>query len=90
MVAQRIEGQGNAPEHTHLAIMHAHDHYHVTHHHKSGIIGEGWDHRTFWHTHEHNHNELAHTHDFAHEDEIAEHGKESHTHDHAAPTQSPA
>jgi hypothetical protein len=41
------EGHGNAPEHTHLAALHSHDHYHVSHHHRGSPLGE-WEHRTYW------------------------------------------
>ena len=81
---QRVEGEGSTPAHTHLAAQHTHDHYHVSHHHKGGMLGE-WEHRTFWHTHAHNHTELVHSHDFTQDVEEAEHGKEAHVHDHAAP-----
>jgi hypothetical protein len=90
MIAQRVEGTGDTPEHAHAAVTHAHDHYHVTHHHKSGLTGEGFDHRSQWHTHDHNHNELIHSHDFSTEEEVDEHAKEAHIHDHAAPATSPA
>jgi hypothetical protein len=55
MTTQRTEGAGKQPEHTHPAATHTHDHYHVSHHHKGGVLTE-WEHRTYWHTHEHNHN----------------------------------
>lgn len=80
---------GEQAQHTHLAGTHTHDHYHVSHHHKGGMLSE-WEHRTYWHTHEHNHNELTHAHDFSQTDEEAQHAKEGHVHDHAAPNQSPA
>ena len=86
---QRTDGQGNEPEHTHPARTHTHDHYHVSHHHKGGLLGE-WDHRTYWHTHDHNHNALTHSHDYNQADEEMQHGKEAHVHDHAAPAESPA
>ncbi len=86
---QFTQGQGKQPEHTHEAVTNTHDHYHVTHHHRGGVLGE-FDHRAYWHTHAHNHNALTHSHDDAHGDEEQEHGKEAHVHDHAAPTQSPA
>jgi hypothetical protein len=89
MVAQRIEGEGVEPHHTHEAVMHAHDHYHVSHHHMHGLMGE-WEHRTYWHTHEHNHSELTHGHDYRQSDEDLGHAKEAHIHDHAAPADSPA
>ncbi len=87
--SQYTEGTGNQPEHTHSPQMHGHDHYHVSHHHKAGVLGE-WDHRTYWHTHQHNHNALTHSHDYGRQDEEADHGKEAHVHDHAAPERSPA
>jgi hypothetical protein len=85
-IQQRIEGQGIVPAHTHDARMHEHDHYHVSHHHRGGLMGE-WEHRTYWHTHDHHHRELAHSHDYSQQDEEEHHGKEAHTHDHAAPNQ---
>jgi hypothetical protein len=88
-VEQYTEGQGKAPEHVHPAGRHTHDHYHVSHHHKGGMLGE-WEHRTYWHTHEHNHSELRHSHDYDQADEEREHAKEAHIHDHSAPAQSPA
>jgi len=39
------------PTHTHEARTHEHDHYHVTHHHRGGPMGE-WEHRTHWHSHD--------------------------------------
>ena len=63
MTIQRTEGQGKEPEHTHPAITHTHDHYHVSHHHKDGVLGE-WEHRSYWHTHAHNHAPLTHSHDY--------------------------
>jgi hypothetical protein len=91
-VEQRTEGQGNEPAHTHPATMHAHDHYHVTHHHRSGLAGAvgEWEHQTYWHTHDHNHSELTHSHDYRATDEEKEHAKEGHIHDHASPNRSPA
>ena len=76
-VRQRTEGEGKEATHAHPAMTHAHDHYHVTHHHESGIkgtVGE-FEHRAYWHTHEHNHAEMTHSHDYKHEDEDQAHGK---------------
>lgn len=87
--AQQTEGEGRAGTHTHPDIVHTHDHYHVTHHHRGGPLGE-WDHHTNWHTHAHNHNALTHSHDYDQDEEEREHDKEAHIHDHAAPTESPA
>jgi hypothetical protein len=89
MTLQRTEGHGDQPEHVDAAVEHSHDHYHVSHHHKGGVLGE-WDHRTAWHTHAHNHAALTHSHDYSADDEAQEHGKEAHIHDHVAPTSSPA
>lgn len=83
---QHSEGHGKEAEHTHPPMTHSHDHYHVTHYHKGGVLSD-WDHRTAWHTHEHNHAPLTHSHDYSREDEEKEHGKESHIHDHTAPAQ---
>src|SRR5438874_6875275 len=88
-VVQRTEGEGTEGTHVHPARVHTHDHYHVSHHHKDGVLGE-WEHRTYWHTHEHNHTELTHSHDYSQQDEEANHAKEAHIHDHTAPTTSPA
>lgn len=71
-------------EHTHDAVVHAHDHYHVTHH-RDGALGT-FEHRAHYHSHEHNHAPLLHAHSHASEDEEEEHGKEAHVHDHEAPT----
>ena len=84
MVEQRTEGEGEVPEHTHPAVVHTHDHYHVTHHHSDNPLNE-WEHRAYWHTHEHNHNTLTHSHDYDRADEDARHPKEAHIHDHAQP-----
>ena len=85
---QWVSGQGDEPEHVHPSQVHSHDHYHITHHHKGGVMGE-WDHRTSWHSHEHNHASLKHSHDRSFEDEVADHDKEAHVHDHNTPAQSP-
>jgi hypothetical protein len=83
MVTQHAEGQGKEPEHTHPAVTHSHDHWHISHH-----VGaeERVEHRVYWHTHAHNHNELVHSHDYARADEEQHHAQEAHIHDHAAPT----
>ena len=86
-VPQRTDGEGREGTHTHPATVHEHDHYHVSHHHKAGVVDE-WDHRTYWHTHEHNHAELKHSHDYDLQEEMANHAKEAHIHDHMAPAQS--
>ena len=89
MTAQYIEGEGKAPSHVHAASVHTHDHYHVSHHHKSGLaaLGDDFEHRAYWHTHEHNHAELTHSHDYSQADEDQHHAKEAHIHDHGHPTE---
>jgi hypothetical protein len=87
MAEQRTEGTGKEPEHTHLPVIHSHDHWHVSHH----VTDDGQvEHRTYWHTHEHNHNLLTHSHDYERRDEEGHHAQEAHIHDHAAPAESPA
>ena len=87
MATQRTEGEGKAATHTHPAVVHSQDHYHVTHHLKHGMVGDDFEHRAYWHTHEHNHNELTHSHDYSQEEEEQHHDKEAHIHDHSAPTE---
>ena len=89
---QKVEGIGHEPAHSHPEVVHSHDYYHVSHHHRSGVEGalSEWEHRTFWHTHAHNHNVTIHSHDYKHVDEEAHHASEAHIHDHDAPTRSPA
>lgn len=81
---QFTEGEGRAPEHTHPAVTHEHDHWHITHH----VSDNGQvEHRVYWHTHPHNHNELTHSHDYSVQQEEEHHAREAHIHDHAAPTE---
>jgi hypothetical protein len=87
-VEQKVEGTGHEPAHSHPKVVHSHDHYHISHHHRSGVesaLGE-WEHRSSWHTHEHNHSVLIHGHDYKHGDEDAHHGSEAHIHSHDSPT----
>lgn len=81
---QRVVGD-EKNEHSHDAVVHTHDHYHVTHHHTGGLLGE-FEHRTRYHLHEHNHAPLVHAHQSSREDERADHDSTAHTHDHEAPT----
>jgi hypothetical protein len=41
-------------EHQHAAEVHTHDHWHVTHQHTGGPLGE-FAHRSHYHMHEHDH-----------------------------------
>jgi hypothetical protein len=73
--------------HSHEAVVHAHEHPHVTHNRREGpdeVMGE-WEHLTGLHEHEHNHSMLEHRH-LAHEDAAHEHLGEAHIHDHSHPT----
>jgi hypothetical protein len=81
---QYTQGEGREPEHTHPAVTHEHDHWHVTHHvSDSGDV----EHRVYWHTHVHNHNAITHSHDYSQESEEQDHAKLAHIHDHAAPAE---
>jgi hypothetical protein len=82
---QRVVGDEGG-EHTHAGIVHSHDHYHVTHHHTGGVLGE-FEHRTRYHLHEHNHAPLVHGHESqSTDDERSDHESAAHTHDHDSPT----
>ena len=69
-------------EHHHDAIVHTHEHYHVTHNYND--LTTGFDHLSSSHAHEHDHGELTHTH-HPHIDFEGEHHGEAHVHDHEAP-----
>ena len=66
-----VGDEAQQQEHMHPAQVHSHDHYHVTHHHTGGPLGE-FDHRAHYHSHEH-------------DNEDEDHGKEAHVHDHNEP-----
>lgn len=87
---QHVEGD-EQNEHMHPAITHTHDHYHVSHHHKSGELLGVFEHRSHYHSHEHNHARLVHAHS-GHDvnDERNEHDEMAHTHDHTHPARSNA
>jgi hypothetical protein len=83
---QRTVGEeAREQEHVHDPVVHSHDHYHVTHHHTGGPLGE-FDHRAHYHDHEHNHALLVHGHEHEAGKEQTDHAKEAHVHDHEAPT----
>lgn len=82
---QRVVGDAQH-EHSHEGLVHSHDHYHVTHHHTGGVLGE-FEHRTRYHLHDHNHAPLVHGHDGqSKDDERSDHESTAHTHDHDHPT----
>ena len=74
-------------EHSHEAIVHDHEHPHMTHNRREGpdeLVGE-WEHLTALHTHEHNHATITHSH-LPHENAEHEHLGEAHIHDHSHPS----
>ena len=74
-----------ADMHTHEAVVHRHEHYHVSH---FLLADRAWTHQESVHDHEHNHPELTHSH-HPHVGERDEHQQEAHIHDHEHPTESP-
>jgi hypothetical protein len=81
---QRVVGDVEH-EHIHAPMIHTHDHYHVSHHHTGGPLGE-FEHRTHYHEHEHNHAPLVHAHHkLSEDDERKDHNEMAHIHDHEAP-----
>lgn len=86
-VRQFTQGEGKEPEHTHPAVVHTHDHYHVVHQHRRGANPE-WVHQASWHTHTHNHTAITHSHDYPRDQEEKHHASEAHIHDHNAPAHS--
>ena len=66
---QRVQGEGKEPTHAHPAVTHTHDHWHITHHHRDGMLVGEWEHKSSWHTHEHNHGPMTHSHDYSREEE---------------------
>lgn len=76
-------------EHSHEALVHRHEHPHVTHNRREGadeLIGE-WEHLTATHEHEHNHTAITHGH-IPHINMEHEHLGEAHIHDHSHPSES--
>ena len=73
-------------QHSHAALLHTHDHYHVSHRHLGHPTGE-FEHQSNYHTHEHNHAPVLHGHrGRSAEDELEEHNATAHVHDHDSPT----
>jgi hypothetical protein len=66
-------------QHDHEALIHAHEHPHVTHNFNDRTAG--FDHLSSAHEHEHDHAKVSHSH-FAHRDFESEHRGEAHDHDH--------
>jgi hypothetical protein len=83
---QRAVGdEAKRQEHHHAPETHEHDHYHVSHHHTGGPLGE-FEHRSRYHSHSHNHAEIVHAHEMSPDEEVADHAATAHIHDHDAPT----
>ena len=69
-------------QHTHQAMVHQHEHWHVTHN-WSETAGT-FEHLAARHSHEHDHASVTHAH-VPHVDFDAEHAGEAHVHDHDQP-----
>jgi hypothetical protein len=69
-------------EHEHDALVHDHEHWHVTHNHRA--MTGGFEHLSWHHAHEHDHPAVTHAH-VPHENFEAEHADEAHDHDHGEP-----
>lgn len=69
-------------EHQHDAMVHDHEHWHVTHNFRR--MTGGFEHLSWKHRHEHDHAAVTHAH-FPHEDFEREHHDEAHDHDHREP-----
>ena len=69
-------------EHTHDAMVHDHEHWHVTHNYRQ--MTGGFEHLSWKHSHTHDHAAVTHAH-WPHEDFEAEHAGEAHDHDHDEP-----
>lgn len=69
-------------QHTHEAMVHQHEHWHVTHN-WSETAGT-FEHLAARHSHEHDHASLTHAH-VPHVDFDTEHAGEAHVHDHDQP-----
>ena len=69
-------------EHDHDAIVHSHEHYHVTHNFRE--MTGGFEHLSSEHEHKHDHTPVNHGH-YPHQDLQHEHLGEAHVHDHVQP-----
>jgi hypothetical protein len=71
--------------HSHGALVHDHEHFHVTHNRTDPGKGVGgWEHLTANHSHSHNHASMDHVHR-PHRNFDVEHHQEAHVHDHDHP-----
>lgn len=72
-------------QHDHDALVHDHDHWHVTH----NWNGSTFDHLASRHSHERNHASVTHS-NLPHRDVDHEQGGEAHGHDHDEPVETTA
>src|SRR5438067_11247208 len=77
-----FEDQATWEEHAHEAVVHPHEHYHVTHNYNDRA--GGFDHFSWKHVHDHDHAGVSHRH-YPHQDFEREHHGEAHVHDHGEP-----
>jgi hypothetical protein len=82
-----LEAQETFDHHDHGAIVHGHQHVHITHCVVDGDYSRV-EHKTAVHVHEHNHSQTEHSHQPHPESGGFEHDYEAHIHDHAHPAQS--
>ena len=73
--------------HQHDAIVHEHEHWHVTHNWNEST--RSFDHLAARHVHEHDHASVEHAH-LPHRDVEHEHQGEAHVHDHDEPVDATA
>src|SRR5437762_712629 len=77
---QGVIGEDIEHEHVHAALTHMHDHWHVSHEHKTGPVAGVFDHRSHHHIHEHNHAAIDHAHQDRKADrELSKHDDMAHT-----------
>jgi hypothetical protein len=83
------DGSSTWEHHEHDAIVHRHEHPHVTH--NLNERTQGFDHLSSSHEHDHDHAAVSHAH-YGHIDFESEHRGEAHDHDHgeAVKQRSPA
>lgn len=73
-------------KHDHEALVHEHEHWHVTHNWSENA--RTFEHLAAHHAHKHDHAALTHAH-VPHQDFESEHRGEAHVHDHDQPVDTP-
>lgn len=76
------EGPAGMQSHDHKALIHDHEHWHVTH--TWNEARQEFEHLAARHNHEHDHASVTHSH-LPHQDFDSEHAGEAHIHDHDEP-----